>query len=98
LRAGDVCSGAGSRTINVLVHIDVPLTDEGCSKQARSRPSKSAALFDARAMSKKSGALATGTGTDCTVVTCPRASWGNDPRRTPGSTPRRVAIGVVVRR
>jgi adenosylcobinamide amidohydrolase len=101
LRAGDApFSGPAAGTINVLVHVDVPLTDEGLLEaSAIATEAKSAALFDARVASKKSGALATGTGTDCTVVTCPRASWGKRPAPYAGKhTAIGAAIGVVVSR
>jgi adenosylcobinamide amidohydrolase len=73
LRAGD-SSRAGPRfgTINLLVHVEAPLTDEGLLEaSAIATEAKSAAMFDARIASRTSGRLATGTGTDCTVVTCP---------------------------
>jgi adenosylcobinamide amidohydrolase len=101
LRAGDApFSGPPAGTINVLVHVDVPLTDEGLLEaSAIATEAKTAALFDARIASKKSGALATGTGTDCTVVTCPRVTWGKRPAPYAGKhTAIGAAIGVVVSR
>ena len=101
LRAWDApFTGPAAGTINVLVHVDVPLTDEGLLEaSAITTEAKSAALFDARVTSTKSGALATGTGTDCTVVTCPPASWGERPAPYAGKhTAIGAAIGVVVSR
>lgn len=101
LRAGDApFSGPVAGTINVLVHVDAPLTDEGLLEaSAIATEGKSAALFDALVKSRKSAALATGTGTDCTVVTCPRATWGKRPAPYAGKhTAIGAAIGMVVSR
>jgi adenosylcobinamide amidohydrolase len=61
-------------TINVLVYADVSLSDEALVEAtAIATEAKSAALFDRGVHSRRSRALATGTGTDCTVAACPRA-------------------------
>jgi adenosylcobinamide amidohydrolase len=94
-RAGDP-SRAGRRfgTINLLVHVEAPLTDEGLLEaSAIATEAKSAAMFDARIASRTSGKLASGTGTDCTVVTCPLAARGE--RRLPYAG-KHTAVGSAV--
>ena len=95
LRAGDspaTLPTAG--TINVLVHVSQPLTDEGLLEaSAIATEAKSAALFDARIPSRRATGLATGTGTDCTVVTCPRAGFGRPAMAYAG---KHTAIGAAI--
>lgn len=97
LRAGDAhATAARVGTINTLVHVDTPLTDEGLLEaSAIATEAKSAALFDAGVLSRQSRALATGTGTDCTVATCPRSWSGQLPARYAG---KHTAIGAAVGR
>ncbi len=72
LRAGDPAGIAGRiGTINLLVHVDVPLTAVGLLEAcAIATEAKTAAVHEAGIVSRRSGRPATGTGTDCTVVTC----------------------------
>lgn len=101
LRAGDP-SWASQRlgTINLLAHVDVPLTDEGLLEaNAIATEAKCAAMFDARVSSRRSGSLATGTGTDCTVVTCPVPRRGRSGATYAGKhTAVGAAIGAAVER
>jgi adenosylcobinamide amidohydrolase len=94
LRAGDrPATLARVGTINLLVHVGVPLTDEGLLEaSAIATEAKSAALFDARVPSRQSRALATGTGTDCTVLACPRAAS----RAVAAYAGKHTAIGAAV--
>ena len=71
LRAGDPAGIAGRiGTINVLVHLDVPLTNEGLLEaSAIATEAKTAVVLEAGVLSRRTGRAATGTGTDCTVVT-----------------------------
>ena len=72
LRAGDPAGLAGRiGTINLLVHIDEPLTNEGLLEaSAIATEAKAAAVLEAGVLSRRTGRPATGTGTDCTVVAC----------------------------
>jgi len=74
LRAGDPPGVAGRiGTINVLVHVDAPLSDEALLEaNAIATEAKCAAVLERGVRSRQSGRLATGTGTDCTVVACTR--------------------------
>jgi adenosylcobinamide amidohydrolase len=101
LRAGDPpWRGLAYGTINVLVHVDAPLTDEGMLEaNAIATEAKCAALSDAAVMSRHSGRLATGTGTDCTVMACPRAEAGARAIAYAGKyTPVGAAVGAAVER
>jgi adenosylcobinamide amidohydrolase len=64
-------------TINVICHIDLALSDvaliEALSIVAEAR---TAAVIDSSLSSRRSGAAATGTGTDCIAVVAPRGSSG----------------------
>ncbi|WP_394825090.1 adenosylcobinamide amidohydrolase [Pendulispora albinea] len=72
LRAGDPPGVAGRiGTINTLVYVDAPLTDEALLEaNAIVTEAKCAAVLEADVRSRRSGRPATGTGTDCTVVAC----------------------------
>lgn len=73
LRAGDP-PGAGSTlgTINLLVHLSVPLTEEArLEALALAAEARSLAMREAEVASLRSGLPATGTGTDCIVVAAP---------------------------
>ena len=73
LRAGDPPGLAGRiGTINLLVHVDAALSDEALLEaNAIATEAKSAVVLEANVQSRRSGRPATGTGTDCTVVTAP---------------------------
>lgn len=100
LRAGDPPSrGVAVGTINVLVYVDTPLTDEGLLEaNAIATEAKAAALFDAGIASRRTGRPATGTGTDCTVAACPRAARGVRSAYSGKHTPAGAAVGVAVNR
>jgi len=72
LRAGDPPGVSGRiGTINLLLHVDTPLTDEALLEaSAIVTEAKAAAVLEAGIASRRSGLPATGTGTDCVVVTC----------------------------
>jgi adenosylcobinamide amidohydrolase len=100
LRAGDSpWPAAVVGTINVLAHVDVSLCDEALVEAtAIATEAKSAALFDRGVRSRRSRALATGTGTDCTVAACPRPA-GRDVQEYAGKhTEVGAAIGSAVGR
>ena len=71
LRAGDPAGIAGRiGTINLLVHLDTALSDEALLEaSAIATEAKAAVVLEAGVLSRQSGRPATGTGTDCTVVT-----------------------------
>jgi adenosylcobinamide amidohydrolase len=75
LRAGDpAVPSPGIGTINLLVYVDVPLSDEGLLEaSAIATEAKCAVVLEAGLRSRQSGRPATGTGTDCSVVASPRA-------------------------
>ena len=72
LRAGDPPGVAGRiGTINLLVHVSTPLTDSALLEaSAIATEAKAAAVLEAGIVSRRSGRAATGTGTDCAVVSC----------------------------
>lgn len=72
LRAGDPPGVTGRiGTINLLVHVDTPLSDIALLEaSAIVTEAKAAAVLGAGIPSRRTGQPATGTGTDCTVVTC----------------------------
>jgi len=72
LRAGDPPGVSGRiGTINLLLHVDVPLSDVALLEaSAIVTEAKAAAMLEAGIASRRSNRPATGTGTDCTVVTC----------------------------
>ena len=72
LRAGDPPGVTGRiGTINILLHLDAPLTDVALLEaSAIVTEAKAAAVLEAGISSRRSNRPATGTGTDCTVVTC----------------------------
>lgn len=72
LRAGDPPGVTGRiGTINLLVHVDTPLSDSALLEaSAIVTEAKAAAVLEAGIPSRRTGQPATGTGTDCAVVTC----------------------------
>jgi adenosylcobinamide amidohydrolase len=72
LRAGDPPGVSGRiGTINLLLHLDVALTDVALLEaSAIVTEAKAAAVLEAGISSRRTRQPATGTGTDCTVVTC----------------------------
>lgn len=72
LRAGDPPGVAGRiGTINLLVHVDTPLTEVALLEaSAIATEAKVAAVLEAGILSRRSNLPATGTGTDCTVLSC----------------------------
>jgi adenosylcobinamide amidohydrolase len=72
LRAGDPPGVSGRiGTINLLLHVDAPLTDVALLEaSAIATEAKAAAVLEAGISSRRTNLPATGTGTDCTVVTC----------------------------
>lgn len=76
LRAGDL-PGPAARigTINLLCHVDVPLTEEAVLEaMSIATEARTAAVLDAAVASRRSGLRSTGTGTDCIVIASPLAS------------------------
>lgn len=75
LRAGDPPGVAGRiGTINLLCRVDVPLTDEALLEaMSIATEARTLAILEAQIPSRRSGAIATGTGTDCVVVAAPIA-------------------------
>lgn len=95
LRAGDPPSVTGRiGTINILLHLDAPLTDVALLEaSAIVTEAKAAAVLEAGISSRRSHRPATGTGTDCTVVTC---RMPQSRRRGASYAGKHTAIGSVV--
>lgn len=76
LRAGDpLCDVRPVGTINILCHVSVPLTDHGMLEAlALASEAKALAVREGDVPSISTRALASGTGTDCIVIACPRAT------------------------
>jgi adenosylcobinamide amidohydrolase len=72
LRAGDPPGVTGRiGTINILLHVNTPLTDVALLEaSAIVTEAKAAAVLEGGISSRRSNRPATGTGTDCTVITC----------------------------
>ena len=98
LRAGDPAGVAGRiGTINVLVHVDAPLSDAALLEaSAIATEAKAAVVLEAGTLSRRSGRRATGTGTDCTVVTSARTSSTSHARYAGKHTAVGAAIGTAV--
>lgn len=107
LRAGDPPGPAGRigapvGTINVLVHVDAPLSDAALLEaNAIATEAKCAIVLEAAVRSRVSGRPATGTGTDCTVVTSSHFFPGKESARSPlpyagKHTPVGSAVGAAV--
>jgi len=95
LRVGDPpWDPARVNTINLLVHTDVPLTDEALLEaNALVSEAKCAAMLVRPMPSRVSGRAATGTGTDCIVVTCPRKRTG---QRRGSYSGKHTAVGAAI--
>ena len=95
LRAGDPPGVTGRiGTINLLVHVDAPMTDVALLEaSAIATEAKAAAVLEAGILSRRSNQPATGTGTDCTVVTCALPKL---PLRGASYAGKHTAIGALV--
>jgi adenosylcobinamide amidohydrolase len=95
LRAGDPPGVAGRiGTINLLVHVEASLTDVALLEaSAIATEAKAAAVLEAGVISRRTGSPATGTGTDCTVVSCALPHAG---ARSAAYAGKHTAIGAVV--
>lgn len=78
LRAGDAPLDDGTRasgsagTINLLCHVARPMREEAMLEAlALAAEARTAAILEAGVSSRRSGAAATGTGTDCIVIAAP---------------------------
>lgn len=99
LAAGDPATASlpsSPGTINILCHVPLPLTDAALVESvALVAEARTAALFEMPVSSPLSGRPASGTGTDCIVVTCPPSG---DPTPYAGKHgPVGAAIGAAVR-
>ena len=100
LRAGDP-PGALARigTINMLVHVSAPLSDEALLEASTiAAEAKCAAVMEAGIVSRHTGRPATGTGTDCTVITAARAKGRRAARYAGKHTVMGSLVGRVVER
>jgi adenosylcobinamide amidohydrolase len=97
LRAGDPPGVTGRiGTINLLVHVGACLSDEALLEaSAIATEAKCAVVLEAGLLSRSTGRAATGTGTDCTVVTARRAAEGVVPGPYAG---KHTAVGCVIGR
>ena len=98
LRTGDPPGAVGRiGTINVLVHVDAALSDAALLEaSAIATESKTAVVLEAGVRSRSSGRPATGTGTDCTVVTSTRSTSSATARYAGKHTAVGAAIGAAV--
>jgi adenosylcobinamide amidohydrolase len=79
LRVGDAPGDLVARvgTINLLCAVSVPLSEEAALEALSiAVEARTAAVMEARHPSRRSGAVATGTGTDCVVLAWPEATAG----------------------
>jgi adenosylcobinamide amidohydrolase len=99
LRAGDPPGVAGRiGTINILVHVDTALSDAALLEaSAIATEAKGAIVHEAGVRSRRTGRPATGTGTDCTVVTAPRPPGCSGHGGAPYAG-KHTAVGAVVGR
>ena len=73
LRAGDPVTPAQVGTINLLVSVNVPLSEAALVEAlAVAVEGRALAVLEAGTLSKQSGLPASGTGTDCVVIAAPR--------------------------
>lgn len=83
-------------TINILAHVDVPLTDAALLEASSiAAEAKCAAMLEADVASRISGKPSTGTGTDCTVIACPLPGRRNNPHDYAG---KHTTVGSVLGR
>lgn len=96
LAAGDPAGVAPPvGTINLLVHVDVPLSDQALIEtSAIATEAKCAAVIGAGVRSRSTGRPATGTGTDCIVVACRALGSGGAPSESYAG--KHTAIGAAV--
>lgn len=78
LRAGDPPGPAGRiGTINLVCQLSLPLTPSArVEAMAIAVEARTAAVLEAGVRSRRTGAPATGTGTDCVVLAAPQGSGG----------------------
>jgi adenosylcobinamide amidohydrolase len=77
LRVGDAPTAARAGTINIACWVDVPLSAEALLEaMSIVVAARTMVVLEAGVQSTVSDGGATGTGTDCVVMTCP---WSNDP-------------------
>lgn len=95
LRAGDpLCDVRPVGTINVLCHVSVPLCDEALLEGiALMSEAKALAVREGQVVSIASGAPASGTGTDCLVISSPPTSLL---RRSELYAGKHTAVGHVI--
>jgi adenosylcobinamide amidohydrolase len=85
LAAGDPPGPLAVGTINVLLHLSQPLEAVAFVEAlALAAEARTAAVLEARVLSRRSCRWATGTGTDCLVVAAPLAAAGVEPARYVG--------------
>lgn len=100
-RAGDPAHVAGRiGTINILVAVNAPLSAEALLEaSAIATEAKACAVLESGLKSRVSGLAATGTGTDCVVIACPRPTHTAHAARYAGKhTPIGAVIGECVAR
>lgn len=86
---------AGWGTVNVVVHVDRPLTDAGLVEMLSVvAEARTVAILEADVASRRSGARASGTGTDCISVACPLAPPPGEPPEVYAG--KHTAVGHVV--
>lgn len=72
LRVGDPPHGPSIGTINLLVTVSVPLTDEALIEALSiATEARTVAVLEAGVPSRRTGGVASGTGTDCVVMAAP---------------------------
>jgi adenosylcobinamide amidohydrolase len=100
VRAGDPPGPLHVGTINLLCQLAVPLAPPALLEAlAVAVEARTAAILDAAIPSRRSAALATGTGTDCAVIAAPVAGPHQPAGRHAGThTPLGAAIGQAVYR
>jgi adenosyl cobinamide kinase/adenosyl cobinamide phosphate guanylyltransferase/adenosylcobinamide amidohydrolase len=79
LRVGDRPGGLAVGTINIACLLSEPVREEALVEaSALVTEAKTAAMVEHRVASRRSGEVATGTGTDCVVVAAPTVDGGVD--------------------
>ncbi len=91
LRVGDRPRGFSVGTINLLVTVSVPLSEEALLEaMSLATEARTVAVVEGGIRSSESGSVASGTGTDCVVVAAPEIG---EPRRYAG---KHTDVGHVV--